>query len=147
MILMISVRFTPLLLDQWGLDPAYGSSAFGIVVTQWVDGIVQILCAEEYHRPDYNEMLYTVYSLMSKYGIDMVYVDGANPSFIKSLKLQIDLICLIKWPNAVYIRSILKILLPILILIAYPSTNFDRAYKEMANSTKLRYLIVHLKSL
>jgi Terminase RNaseH-like domain len=72
-----------------GIDPAYGSSAFGIVVTEWADGIVQILYAEEYHRPDYNEMLSTVYSLMSKYDIDMVYVDGANPSFIKSLKLQI----------------------------------------------------------
>jgi hypothetical protein len=29
-----------------GIDPAYGSSAFGIVVTQWVDGIVQILYAD-----------------------------------------------------------------------------------------------------
>jgi hypothetical protein len=29
-----------------GIDPALGSSAFGIVVTQWVDGIVQILHAE-----------------------------------------------------------------------------------------------------
>jgi hypothetical protein len=72
-----------------GIDPAYGSSAFGIVVTQWVDGIVQILYAEEYHRPDYNEMLSVAYGLMSKYDIDSVYVDGANPSFIKSLKLQI----------------------------------------------------------
>jgi hypothetical protein len=68
-----------------GIDPAYGSSAFGIVVTQWVDGIVQILYAEEYRRPDYNEMLSTAYSLMSKYDIDMVYVDGqihllSNPS-------------------------------------------------------------------
>jgi hypothetical protein len=27
--------------------------------------------------------------LMSKYQIDKVYIDGANPSFIKSLKLQI----------------------------------------------------------
>jgi hypothetical protein len=58
-------------------------------LTQWVDGIVQIQYAEEYHRPDYNEMLSTVYSLMSKYDIDSVYIDGANPSFIKSLKLQI----------------------------------------------------------
>jgi hypothetical protein len=33
------------------------------VVTQWVDGIVQILHAEEYHRPDYNEMLSVVYGL------------------------------------------------------------------------------------
>ena len=45
--------------------------------------------AEEYHRPDYNEMLSLVYSLMSKYDVDSVYIDGANPSFIRSLKLQI----------------------------------------------------------
>jgi hypothetical protein len=72
-----------------GIDPAYGSSAFGIVVTQWVDNHIQILHAEEYHRPDYNEMLSTVYTLISKYDVDKVYIDGANPSFIKSLKLQI----------------------------------------------------------
>jgi hypothetical protein len=72
-----------------GIDPAYGSSAFGIVVTEWVDGIVQIMHAEEYHRPDYNEMLSLVYGLMSKYQVDSVYIDGANPGFIKSLKLQI----------------------------------------------------------
>jgi hypothetical protein len=72
-----------------GIDPAYGSSAFGIVVTEYVDGIVQIMHAEEYHRPDYNEMLSVVYGLISKYQIDKVYIDGANPSFIKSLKLQI----------------------------------------------------------
>src|ERR671930_1974657 len=71
------------------IDPAYGSSAFGIVVTQWVDNHIQIMHAEEYHRPDYNEMLSTVYSLMSKYNVDKVYIDGANPSFIRSLKLQI----------------------------------------------------------
>jgi Terminase RNaseH-like domain len=72
-----------------GIDPAYGSSAFGIVVTQWEDSHIQILHAEEYHRPDYNEMLSTVYSLMSKYNVDKVYIDSANPSFIRSLKLQI----------------------------------------------------------
>ncbi|MDQ3903755.1 MAG: hypothetical protein M3247_08970 [Thermoproteota archaeon] len=72
-----------------GIDPAYGSSAFGIVVTQWEDNHIQILYAEEHHRPDYNEMLSTVYGLMSKYQVDKVYIDGANPSFTKSLKLQI----------------------------------------------------------
>jgi hypothetical protein len=72
-----------------GIDPAYGSSASGIVVTEWADGIVQMMYAEEHHRPDYNEMLSTVYGLMTKYNVDKVYVDGANPSFIKSLKLQI----------------------------------------------------------
>src|SRR6187200_1562799 len=72
-----------------GIDPAYGSSAFGIVVTQWEDNHIQILHAEEYHRPDYNEMLSSVYGLMSRYDVDKVYIDGANPSFIRSLKLQI----------------------------------------------------------
>jgi hypothetical protein len=72
-----------------GIDPAYGSSAFGIVVTQWVDGAIQVLYADEYHRPDYNEMLSVTYGLMSKYSLDKVYIDGANPSFIRSLKLQI----------------------------------------------------------
>jgi hypothetical protein len=50
---------------------------------------MQILSAEEYHRPDYNEMLSLVYSLISKYQVDKIYIDGANPSFIKSLRLQI----------------------------------------------------------
>jgi len=59
------------------------------VVTEWADGLVQILYAEEYHRTDYNEMLSLVYDLTSKYQVDKVYIDGANPSFIKSLKLQI----------------------------------------------------------
>jgi len=34
-------------------------------------------------------MLSTVYELMSKYNVDKVYIDGSNPSFIRSLKLQI----------------------------------------------------------
>jgi hypothetical protein len=72
-----------------GIDPAWGSSAFGIVVTHWVDNHIQILHAEEYHRPDYDEMLATVYRLISKYQVDKIYIDGANPSFIKSLKIWI----------------------------------------------------------
>lgn len=36
-----------------GIDPGFGSSAFGVVVTQFVDGQIQILHAEEYQRPDH----------------------------------------------------------------------------------------------
>ena len=72
-----------------GIDPGYGSSAFGVVVTKWADDHIQVWHAEEYHRPDYNEMLSTVYGLMSKYQVDKAYIDGANPSFIRSLKLQV----------------------------------------------------------
>lgn len=34
-------------------------------------------------------MLSVVYRLISKYDVYKVYIDSANPSFIKSLKLQI----------------------------------------------------------
>jgi hypothetical protein len=40
-----------------GIDPGWGSSPFGIVITQYVDEHIQILYAEEFQRPDFNEML------------------------------------------------------------------------------------------
>jgi hypothetical protein len=73
-----------------GIDPAYGSSAFGIVVTQFVDGQIQIIYAEEFKRPDFNEMLNKVRDLHRRYNITSFYVDGANPSFIRSLKIEFD---------------------------------------------------------
>jgi hypothetical protein len=71
-----------------GIDPAYGSSSFGIVVIQFVDGQLQVLHAEEYKRPDFNEMLQKVWDLLVKYSVQKVMIDGANPSFIKSLKIH-----------------------------------------------------------
>jgi hypothetical protein len=50
-----------------GIDPAYGGSAFGIVVTEWAHGIVQIMRAEEYDRPDYNEMYNEMYNVIHIY--------------------------------------------------------------------------------
>jgi hypothetical protein len=72
-----------------GIDPAYGSSNFGIVGTQGVDQQIQVIYAEEFERPDFNEMLWLVAKLMQQYGYVRVYIDGANPSFIKSLKRMI----------------------------------------------------------
>jgi hypothetical protein len=47
----------------------------------------------EFERPDYNEMLSKIRSLMSEFELSKkngkIYVDGANSSFIKSLKLQL----------------------------------------------------------
>jgi len=72
-----------------GIDPAYGSSNFGIVGTQGADQQIQVIYAEEFERPDYNEMLWLVAKLMQQYGYVRVYIDGSNPSFIKSLKRMI----------------------------------------------------------
>ena len=72
-----------------GVDPGFGSSAFGIVVTRFVDGKAQIIFADEFSRPDYDEMLQLVLELRTRYGVDKIYLDGANPEFCKSIKMHI----------------------------------------------------------
>jgi hypothetical protein len=72
-----------------GIDPAFGSSNFGIVGTQGINQQVQVIFAEDFERPDFNEMLWLVAKLMQQYGYVRVYIDGANPSLIKSLKRMI----------------------------------------------------------
>ena len=75
-----------------GLDPGYGSSAFGVVATQFVDGQIQIIYADQFERPDFNQMLNVVWNLTNYFHFtpenSKIYIDGANPSFIKSLKIQ-----------------------------------------------------------
>lgn len=62
-----------------GIDPAWWSSAFGIVITAIIDGLVQVLYAEEFTRPDYNDMVNTISELIRKYHhIEKIYVDGAG---------------------------------------------------------------------
>jgi hypothetical protein len=69
-----------------GIDPGFGSSAFGIVATRLINGKVQIIFADEYERPDYNEILNKIFILVKEYNIDHIYVDGANPEIISNVK-------------------------------------------------------------
>jgi len=50
-----------------GIDPGYGSSSFGIVITQLVDAQLQVLYANEFQRPDLNDMLNVVMELVNKH--------------------------------------------------------------------------------
>jgi hypothetical protein len=52
-----------------GLDPGFGSSNFGVCITELVDGIVNVMHAEEYPRPDFNQMINTAANLARKYDI------------------------------------------------------------------------------
>lgn len=76
-----------------GIDPGFGSSPFGIVISQMTDGHIHILHAEQHERPDFNEMLSKIWSLMSEYEFSKkngkIYIDASQPSVIKSLKLQL----------------------------------------------------------
>lgn len=51
------------------LQPGFGSSNFGVCKTQLVDGMDNVLHAEEYQRPDFNEMIKTTVALLEKYNV------------------------------------------------------------------------------
>ena len=79
-----------------GLDPGWGSSAFGVVLLQVANGRIEVLIADEYERPRYQDMAEKVMDIirgLNKRNIDpdyldncKIYVDAANPEFITTLK-------------------------------------------------------------
>ena len=89
----ILLQPTRCLPNQWALILVGVQVTFAIVITQWVDGQIHILYAEQFERPDFNEMLSIIWRLMTEFELSKkngkIYVDGANPSVIKSLKLQL----------------------------------------------------------
>ena len=77
-----------------GLEPGIGASDFGVCITELVDGIVNVLRAEEYARPDFNEMTAITVRLLNEYDIRFdnrcrVFVDRAN-HFISALKQEVN---------------------------------------------------------
>jgi hypothetical protein len=74
-----------------GIDPGFGSSKFAIVITQYVDGKIQVIHAEEYDRPNFAAMIDTMWKLKQKCGhISNIYVDAANPEVWESLKREFN---------------------------------------------------------
>jgi hypothetical protein len=75
-------------VKMMGVDAGYGSSAFGIVVTQLNEqnGRIEVLYAEEFERPDFNDMIDHIMKLKINYNIAKIFVDAANVPVITSLK-------------------------------------------------------------
>jgi hypothetical protein len=79
-----------------GLDPGWDSSAFGLVLLQVANGRIQVLIAEQYERPRYQDMAEKVMDIirgLNRRNIDQdildsvkIYVDAGNPEFITTLK-------------------------------------------------------------
>ena len=46
-----------------GIDPSFGSSKFGIVATRFVNERIEVIEAEEFERPDFNEMISRVWEI------------------------------------------------------------------------------------
>jgi len=76
--------------QSMGIDPGFGSSPFGIVIIQFSDGVLQVLYADEFERPRYEDMINKVSNLYSEFtNIKNIFVDAANPELISSLKKEV----------------------------------------------------------
>ena len=73
-----------------GIDPSFGSSKFGIVVTRYANGRIEVVEAEEYERPDFSDMIDRVWAIKKKHGITTIYCDAANPEIWASLKKEFN---------------------------------------------------------
>lgn len=73
-----------------GIDPGSGSSPFGIVIVQFSDGVLQVLYADEFERPRYQDMISRVADHYQEFtNIKNIFGDAANPESISSLKREV----------------------------------------------------------
>jgi len=79
-----------------GIDPGFGSSEFGICITQKRKGKISVIYAEAFERESYIDIVNKVRMLSEKYHCKRCYVDGAWPEGIRDLrdkyKLSVDAI-------------------------------------------------------
>jgi hypothetical protein len=77
-----------------GIDPSFGSSKFAIVTTRFVNERIEVIEAEEYERPDFNDMINRVWQIIQQHKIEdsnlTIYVDAANPEIWSSLKRMLN---------------------------------------------------------
>lgn len=87
-----------------GIDPAWGSSKFGITIIEYlpyanyrlddnnlepVTNIKRVILSQEYERAQYENMVDICYNYIKQYNIARIFVDGSQIEFIKSLKNKI----------------------------------------------------------
>ena len=72
-----------------GIDEGFGSSEFGIVITQGKDKAVEVIYAESFNRPLHNDMIDLIRALKNKHHITKIFRDASNAGFISTLKYQL----------------------------------------------------------
>jgi hypothetical protein len=80
-----------------GLDPAWGSSKFGITKIEYLQytqdtqysNTKRVYFSKGYNREQYDEMLELCYKFIKEDNIDYTFIDGSQVEFIRSLKAKI----------------------------------------------------------
>lgn len=78
-----NVRKAP---KSMGIDPGFGSSKFGIVITQMWNGRVEVIYSQEFGESAPTRMLQQAWELAFRYGVNKIYIDSSNPGYIRDIK-------------------------------------------------------------
>lgn len=73
-----------------GIDPGYGSSNFGICLTQIRENKVYVIYALEYERPSFVRMADYVANVMRAFANIRCYIDASEPEFISEVKGRLN---------------------------------------------------------
>ena len=81
-----------------GIDSGFGSSAFGLVLLEFINGQIQVKIAEEYEQVRYEDAVTKIKNIlkqMNQWSLNQenleavkIYVDASAPEFVRSLKVM-----------------------------------------------------------
>ena len=80
----------PYAIHSLGVDPAFGSSAFGLVLTEHIPehDTIRVLYAEQFdNHPNIQDMVDLIFDFHRQYHNLWIPIDAANRGFITSLKI------------------------------------------------------------
>jgi hypothetical protein len=87
------IPLNPYCIHSLGVDPAFGSSAFGLVLTEHLkeEDKIRFLYAEQFeNHPDPNNMIDRIFEIHRQYHNLWIFVDAAARGFITSLKIAFN---------------------------------------------------------
>ena len=82
-----------------GIDSGFGSSAFGIVLLEFINGQIHVKIAEEYEHVRYEDICSKIKSILiglNRWSPNQetlesvkIYIDASAPEFVRSLKVMV----------------------------------------------------------
>jgi hypothetical protein len=88
-----NIPMNPYCIHSLGVDPAFGSSAFGLVLTQHLqeENKIRVLYAEQFeNHPNQEDMINKIWDIHMQYHNLWIFVDAAARGFITSLKIAFN---------------------------------------------------------
>ena len=85
-----NLNHNPYAIHPLGVDPAFGSSAFGLVLTEHIPehDIIRVLYAEQFdNHPNPQDMIDKIFEIHRQYWNVWIPIDAVNRGFITSLKI------------------------------------------------------------